>query len=68
LYVKTALQTKTKDTNTYAFASSTDICSKEHPLVSGINRTTKASDARLMIVYMKHTHDKPIRSIKDKRE
>lgn len=35
---------------TYRLASSTDICSKEHPFVSGINMITKASDARLIIV------------------
>lgn len=53
--------------NTYAFASSTDICSKEHPFVSGINTTTKTRHARLMIVYTQHTHGKPMRSTKDKR-
>lgn len=36
--------------DTYCLASSMDICSKEHPFVSGINMITKASDARLIIV------------------
>ena len=35
---------------TYCLASSMDICSKEHPFVSGINTITKARDARLIIV------------------
>lgn len=67
MYINTELVPKTKDTNTYAFDSSIDICSKEHPFVSGINRTTKARDVRLMTVYMKQTQDKPIRSIRDKK-
>lgn len=36
--------------DTYCLASSMDICSKEHPFVSGINTITKARDARLIIV------------------
>lgn len=35
---------------TYSLANSMDICSNEHPFVSGINKITKARDARLITV------------------
>lgn len=72
LYIKAAFLTQEccSEINvhhTYAFASSIDICSKEHPFVSGINTTTNTRAARLIIAYIKHTHGRPMRSKKDKR-